>query len=131
MKLHAALLILTAAAACNREPPTSTTRTTGATVHAPDNTATSARDDRDSITPLDHGTSQDDIDTTQAIRNAVMADNTLSVDAKNVKIMTNGGVVTLRGPVTSFDEKMNVEAKATALASHCRVDDLLDVEPIR
>ena len=102
MKTFVTTLILASAlCACNKDTPTDTTQTTGASVTAPDNTRTNARDRATSITPLDQGNDPADLDTTQAIRKALMADSELSTNAKNVKIITNQGVVTLRGPVST------------------------------
>jgi len=50
------------------------------------------------------------------------------VNAHNVKIMTSNGVVTLRGPVKSEDEKKSIEAKAKQVAGVTRVENLLEVE---
>jgi hyperosmotically inducible protein len=130
MKLYASLLMLAAAlAACDSPSNPSATETTSASAaHAPDNTKTNARDKGGAVTPLDQGNNQADLDTTQNIRKAVMADGTLSSDAKNVKIITNAGVITLRGPVKTLAEKNTIENKATAAAGSNRVDDQIDIE---
>src|SRR6202790_3832776 len=49
---------------------------------------------------------------TQKIRKAIHEDSTLSMDAHHIKIITQDGKVTLRGPVRSEDEKTNIKAKA-------------------
>jgi len=54
---------------------------------------------------------QSDLNITQEIRKAVMADKGLSTNAQNVKIITANGVVTLRGSAKSAEEKINVGAK--------------------
>ena len=73
---------------------------------ASDNTARNVRDRNNStLTPLDQGTSQADIDTTTQIRKAIVATQGMSTNAKNVKIITIDGRVTLRGPVNSAEEK--------------------------
>jgi hyperosmotically inducible protein len=129
MKLESTLLILAAmSAACDSPKQVNTTSTTGAVAPAPDNTKTNARDRQASVTPIDQGNDQADLDTTQAIRKAVMADGTLSNDAKNVKIITNRGVITLRGPVTTLGEKNLVESMARRSAGANRVDDQIGVE---
>jgi len=128
MKTFVTLFIIAAASsACDKAHYVGTTETTGATVEPADNTKMNARDRAGAMTPMDQGNSQVDVDTTQAIRKAVMADDTLSTDAKNVKIITNNGVITLRGPVRTDVEKMNVDAKARAAAGTNRVDDQLDI----
>ena len=70
-----------------------------------------------------------DRDVTQQIRKSVMADKSLSTYAHNVKIVSQNGRVTLRGPVRSDEEKKNVESKAIEVAgSPDRVDDQLTVK---
>jgi hyperosmotically inducible protein len=53
---------------------------------------------------------------TRKIRRALVADDSLSTYAHNVKIITRDGLVTLRGPVRSAEEKKLVEAKAAEIA---------------
>ncbi len=65
------------------------------------------------------------------IRSSIMQDKTLSTYAHNVKIVTQDGKVTLKGPVRSEDEKANIEAKATAVAGAGNVDDQLTVAPAK
>jgi hyperosmotically inducible periplasmic protein len=45
-----------------------------------------------------------------------------------VKVITNNGVITLRGPVNTEGEKKRVEAKALAAAGSNRVDDQIDIQ---
>jgi hyperosmotically inducible protein len=66
---------------------------------------------------------------TQKIRKAIHEDSTLSTYAHNVKIITQDGKVTLRGPVRSEDEKSNIEAKAVAVAGQGNVTNQLEVAP--
>jgi len=93
-----------------------------------DNTARNADTSVLAETPTSQSESKADIDTTAAIRKAVVDDKALSVNAHNVKIMTSNGVVTLRGPVKSEDEKKSIEAKAKQVAGVTRVENLLEVE---
>ncbi len=67
--------------------------------------------DGTAMTPMDQGNSDADIGVTQAIRKALVDDNTLSVNAKNLKVITKDGVVVLRGPVAS-------KAEADAVLTH-------------
>ncbi len=131
MKRYAPLpilvLLLGWSFACNQEKA-GTTQTTASTVPAPNNTKVNARDNPASVTPMDQGNNPADLETTQAIRRSIIADDTLSTDARNVKIITNNGVITLRGPVASAAERQAVEAKAIAAAGTNRVDDQLDVK---
>jgi hyperosmotically inducible protein len=66
---------------------------------------------------------------TQKIRKAIHDDSTLSTYAHNIKIITQDGKVTLRGPVRTEDEKAGLEAKAVSVAGQGNVNDMLDVAP--
>jgi hypothetical protein len=81
------------------------------------------------VTADDQGRNAADRKTTQAIRKAITADETLSLYAHNVKIITQGGLVTLRGPVKTAEEKRAIEAKAAAVAGARNVTNELTVEP--
>ncbi len=94
-----------------------------------DNTARNTADrDTTTKTPLDQSNSKADIDITTAIRRAVMEDNVLSTNAKNCKIITDKGVVTLRGPVATQAEKDSIGAMARAAAGVTSVDNQLEVK---
>jgi hyperosmotically inducible periplasmic protein len=72
---------------------------------APDNTARNTRDRADtSLTSGDQGQSQADLETTRRIRRALTSNDQLSTDAKNIKVITTNGRVTLRGPVKNQQE---------------------------
>jgi osmotically-inducible protein OsmY len=95
-----------------------------------DNTARNQRDASGATTtPVDQGQNEIDLEITANIRQAVLADNSLSVNARNVKIITNSGLVTLRGPVASDQEKMAIEEKAKRVAGVLRVDNQIEIEP--
>jgi osmotically-inducible protein OsmY len=106
----------------------STTPTTPPASTDADNTAKNAELNTATDTATAQGESAADREITAAIRKAVVDDNTLSVNAHNVKIITNNGVVTLRGPVKSESEKQTVAAKAKQVAGVTKVDNLLEVE---
>jgi hyperosmotically inducible protein len=79
----------------------------------PDNTRVNRRDRGGAtLTPMDQGPSDADRKITRDIRQAVMKDSTLSFTAKNVKIITVDGKVTLRGPVKTEAERSAIEAAA-------------------
>jgi hyperosmotically inducible periplasmic protein len=67
--------------------------------------------------------------TSKQIRSAIMGDKSLSTYAHNVKIITQNGKVTLKGPVRSDDEKSKIEAKATAVAGAGNVSNLITIAP--
>jgi hypothetical protein len=93
-----------------------------------DNTRLNVRDrDSRTLTPLDQGNSQADVDTTAQIRKEIMADSGMTTNAKNVKIITLNGHVTLRGPVNTADEKVRIAEIADRIASAGNVDNQLDV----
>jgi hyperosmotically inducible periplasmic protein len=94
----------------------------------PDNSGRNVRDRNDqNKTAGDQSENEADRTITQNIRQAVTADDSLSTNAKNVKIITNDGTVTLRGPVKSEKEKAEIEAKAKQVAGVKRVDNQLEV----
>jgi osmotically-inducible protein OsmY len=100
----------------------------------PDATAerdSTARDVRDrangTLTPLDQGNSQADIHTTARIREEIIADSGMSMNGKNVKIITMNGHVTLRGPVNTEDEKRQIGDIANRIAQSRNVDNQLEV----
>ena len=94
----------------------------------PDNSGRNVRDrDDQTKTPGDQSENEADRTITQNIRQAITADDSLSTNAKNVKIITNDGTVTLRGPVKSEKEKTDIEAKAKQVAGVKRVDNQIEV----
>src|ERR1700746_3612515 len=92
----------------------------------PDNTRTN-RDDAQ--TADQQSMNKQDRELTQQIRKAIVDDKSLSTYAHNVKIISQNGTVTLRGPVRSEDEKAAVEAKAKAVAGVTAVNNELTVAP--
>jgi hyperosmotically inducible periplasmic protein len=66
---------------------------------------------------------------TQEIRRALMQDKSLSSYAHNVKVIAQGGQVTLKGPVRSEEEKQNVESKAVGVAGAGHVTNQMSVAP--
>lgn len=80
-----------------------------------DNSATNARDrDGQTLTPIDQSNDPADIKLVADIRKMVVDDASLSANAKNVKIITISGDVTLRGPVETETEKVTIEKHAQA-----------------
>jgi len=95
---------------------------------APDNSGRNVRDrDNQNLTPGDQSESEADRTISQNIRQAISADDSFSTNAKNVKIITNEGAVTLRGPVKSEKEKVEIEAKAKQIAGVKKVDNQLEI----
>jgi osmotically-inducible protein OsmY len=95
----------------------------------PDNTATNERDrSGETQTSGDQSNSKDDVNTTAAIRHAVVKDHSLSTMAKNVKIITANGTVTLRGPVKTDAEKAKIAELAQSAAGNAKIDNQLEVK---
>lgn len=93
-----------------------------------DNTGKNVRDrDAAARTPMNQSESETDRTITQRIRQAIVADRALSSDAKNIKIITERGVVTLRGPVVSSQEKDAIARKANDVQGVVRVDNQIDI----
>jgi hypothetical protein len=69
-----------------------------------------------------------DAEISDDIREKLAEHDDLSVKAKNVRISTANGKVTLRGPVESADEKSKVESCAREVAG-ADVDNRLEVAP--
>jgi hyperosmotically inducible protein len=111
--------LILAAAGCNKD--------SSATAPA-DNTKVNERDrNTAALTPGDQGENEVDRTITQKIRQGVMKNDTLSMTAKNVKIITANSVVTLRGPVKNDKEKADIVAIAQGTDGVKRVDNQLEV----
>jgi hyperosmotically inducible periplasmic protein len=96
---------------------------------APNNTAVNARDRAaGAMTAGQQSNATSDVELTRKIRQAVVGDDSLSVLAHNVKIVSANGSVTLRGPVNTEDEKAAIASKAQAIAGAGKVDNQLEVK---
>jgi len=94
-----------------------------------DNTATNERDrSGETKTSGDQSNRSADLKITQAIRQALMKDDQLSMTAKNIKIITANGQVTLRGPVKTAQEKSKIDQLARSAASGAKIENQLDVK---
>jgi hyperosmotically inducible protein len=103
--------------------------TQGAPVQA-DNTKVNQRDKNANQPTADQQKeSRSDRDITQQIRQAIVKDKSLSTYAHNVKIITQNGQVTLKGPVKTDDEKKAIEAKAAEVAGNDKVTSELNIKP--
>jgi hyperosmotically inducible periplasmic protein len=87
------------------------------TTAAPDNTGKNQRD-RNSSEPTADQQKENETDRELArqIRRALMKDKSLSTYGHNVKVIAQNGVVTLKGPVNSDEEKRAIESKAAEVA---------------
>ena len=97
---------------------------------APDNTKVNERDKNQAEPTADQQKeNRPDRDISRQIRRSIVQDKSLSSYAHNVKIITENGMVTLKGPVRSDEEKSAVEAKAAEVAGKDKVTSQLEVNP--
>jgi osmotically-inducible protein OsmY len=94
-----------------------------------DNTKMNSRDKGEpSETPQKQSNAKSDRELLASVRRTIVKDKSLSMTAHNIKILAEGGVVTLRGPVQSDDEKRKVEALAKSVAGVTSVDNKVDIK---
>jgi len=94
----------------------------------PDNSGRNVRDRApNAATPFTQSNNHTDFEITRRIRRALVKDKSLSMMAKNVKVITNDGTVTLRGPVKSEHEKTTIANEAAQIAGRGNVTNLLEV----
>ena len=92
-----------------------------------ENTERNVRDkDNTTLTPEDQKETKKDIKITAKIRQAVVRDKALSIDAQNAKIISRNGVVTLRGPVANEAEKMKLQQITQQTKGVVQVDNQLE-----
>jgi osmotically-inducible protein OsmY len=124
--LSALALSMTVAAvpARSQEPPAAPPPASASA----DNTAQNVRDKGgDTMTPMSQSEAKPDLKLAASIRRAIVKDKRLSTSAHNVKVITDNGKVTLRGPVKTADEKTLIAQKAAAIAGPGNVENQLDV----
>ena len=97
-----------------------------------DNTKVNTRDRaKGAVTADQQKENANDRDLTRKIRRALMQDKSLSSYAHNVKVIAQGGQVTLKGPVRSGQEKQTVEAKAIEVAGAGHVTNEISIAPAK
>ena len=99
------------------------------TTQAPaDNTKVNQRDRNSNAPTADQQkNNQSDVELARQIRKSLVNDKSLSTNAHNVKVIVQGGMVTLKGPVNSADEKQAIETKAAQVAGADKVSSELQV----
>jgi hyperosmotically inducible periplasmic protein len=96
---------------------------------SPDNTKVNKRDQQPSQKTADQQKNNaSDLETTRQIRKVITADDSLSTDAHNVKIITIDGKVTLKGPVRTPAEKAAVFSKAVEIAGAKNVTNQISIK---
>jgi hyperosmotically inducible periplasmic protein len=97
---------------------------------APDNSKTNQGDgDKGALTAEQQKMNPADRHITRQIRSAIYQDKSLSTYAHNIKVITQDGKVTWKGPVRTEDEKAGLEAKAAAVVGAENVTNQLQVAP--
>lgn len=89
----------------------------------PDNSKKNAEEQP---TAEDQGSSPQDREITRNIRRELMNNNSLSTNAKNIKVITSNGKVTLRGPVGTQEERQTIAAIAEQAAGKGNVTNQLE-----
>lgn len=127
------LISLAAAAGCGQIDSSRPVTTPGPATNAPDNTAVNKRDANPDATktPIDQNENQADVQKTADIRKRIVDTPDLSINARNAKIITANGKVTLRGPVNSESERELLGKIALAVAGEGNVDNQLEVAASR
>jgi hyperosmotically inducible protein len=94
-----------------------------------DNTKRNAAEEsKNTDTAEKQSNNKDDLALTQKIRQEIMKNGSLSMNAKNIKIIVREGKVMLRGPVDSQQEKDTIGTKAGEIAGKDKVDNQLEVK---
>jgi osmotically-inducible protein OsmY len=124
MKVFTATLLLTAALAvgCSKSDTEKHTEPVAA-----DNTKNNERDTSGTLLPTDQSENAVDRDITAKVRQDVVADGNLGMKAKNVKIITRDGRVTLRGVVEKSSERELVASHAMQTPGVRGVDNPLEI----
>lgn len=96
---------------------------------APDNTKMNQSDRSGGSPTADQAkNNKSDREIMRQIRKSIVADKDLSTYAHNIKIISQHGQVTLKGPVHSDDERQRIEAKAKEVAGAGNVTDQIAVK---
>ena len=120
--LALAVLLTLGSTAANAQEPSA--------APAPDNTKVNERDRSNAQPTADQQKeNRPDREITRDIRRSITQDKSLSSYAHNIKIISQNGMVTLKGPVRSEDEKSAIEAKAAEVVGREKVTNQLEVKP--
>jgi osmotically-inducible protein OsmY len=96
----------------------------------PDNSKVNKRDaEKGAVTAETQSNKKADLDLTRNIRRDITNDKEMSSYAKNIKIISRDGAVTLRGPVKSTEEKQRIDSIAKKAAGDMKVDNQLEITP--
>lgn len=124
------LSLLTLALAAGLVLTAGLARAEGETIGSPaESTERNIRDRGEkTLTPEDQHQDESDLQITANIRRAITDDESMSINARNAKIITRNGVVTLRGPVNSAEEKTKLQSIAQKTPGVSQVDNQLEIK---
>ncbi len=128
MRIALGLVLAFLVVGCSKTEQSKTEQPSQTAAVAADNSGRNERDRNDATkTAGDQAENEADRTISQNIRQAIGADDSVSTNGKNAKIITVDGTVTLRGPVKSEKEKTNIGAKAQQIAGVKSVDNQLEI----
>jgi hyperosmotically inducible protein len=119
--LHIAWIVVLLIGSCpvfSQEPE----KTDNTSVNKRDRSSQEATADQQKGNPSDR-------ELTRQIRRSITKDKSLSTYAHNIKVISQNGTVTLKGPVRSEEEKKAIESKAAEVAGASNVKNELDIAP--
>ena len=126
--LFASLLMVYSSQAQQAKPTPRDLATASDATTADNTKQNSSEQNKNTETAEKQSNSKDDLALTQKIRQAVMKDGSLSMNAKNAKIIAQDGKITLKGPVDSQQEKDTIGAEAGEIAGKDKVNNQLEVK---
>jgi osmotically-inducible protein OsmY len=128
MKTYVTILIVASATAACDKTPTDATHTTSATVNSQgQGSQDKGSDNSGAPSPGTQGNSPADTEATRVMKNLLMTDDSLSPEARDLRIITNNGVTVISGLVKTEEERQSILAKARAAAGNNRIDDQMSI----
>jgi hyperosmotically inducible periplasmic protein len=128
LPLYASLLMVYSSQGQQATPIPHNPATASDATDADNTKRNSSEQNKNTDTAEKQSNSKDDLALTQKVRQAVMKDGSLSMNAKNVKIIAQDGKITLKGPVDSQQEKDTIGTEAGEIAGKDKVDNQLEVK---
>src|ERR1700720_3521859 len=128
LPFFASLLMVYSSQAQQAAPTPGDPATASDSTEADNTKRNSSEKNKNTDTAEKQSNSKDDLALTQKVRQAVMKDGSLSMNAKNVKIIAQDGKITLKGPVDSQQEKDTIGTEAGEIAGKDKVDNQLEVK---
>jgi osmotically-inducible protein OsmY len=128
LPLYASFLIVYSSQGQQATPTPHDPATASDSTEADNTKRNSSEQNKNTDTAEKQSNSKDDLALTQKVRQAVMKDGSLSMNAKNVKIIAQDGKITLKGPVDSQQEKDKIGTEAGEIAGKDKVDNQLEVK---